>query len=87
MKNEKIVYTETGEEIKIEIIISFRLEEYDKNYIAYTINDDDTLDTAVVLISEIDTNTNKIKSISFEEKDAVLKSYEELKKKLFENFN
>ena len=33
------------------------------------------------------TITNKIKSISFEEKDAVLKSYEELKKNLFENSN
>lgn len=73
-----------GEQIKIEIILSFALEEYEKNYIAYTINDDDSLSSAIILISEIDTNTNKLKSIPFEEKDMVLQSYEELKKSLFE---
>lgn len=83
MKNEKIVINETGEEIKIEIVLSFRLEEHNKEYVAYTINDDDSMETALVFISEIDVETNKLKSIDENDKETVLIAYEELKRELF----
>ena len=84
MKNEKIVTLPTGEKVKIEVILSFRLEELNKNYVAYTINDDDSLETATVFISEIDTETNKLKNFDEKDKDLILTAYEELKQKLFE---
>ena len=83
MKNEKIVINENGEETKIEIVLSFRLEEQNKEYIAYTINDDDSMETALVFISEIDVETNKLKSIDENDKETVLIAYEELKRELF----
>ena len=83
MKNEKIVINEAGEEIKIEIVLSFRLEEHNKEYVAYTINDDDSMETALVFISEIDVETNKLKSIDENDKETVLIAYEELKRELF----
>ncbi|MBR2138462.1 MAG: DUF1292 domain-containing protein [Bacilli bacterium] len=84
MKNEKVFINENGEEIKIEIVFSFRLEELNKNYIAYTINDDDSLPTALIFISELDPNTNQIISIKEEEKEMVMTAYEEFKKGVFE---
>ncbi len=84
MKNEKVFINENGEEIKIEIVFSFRLEELNKNYIAYTINDDDSLSTALIFISELDPNTNQIISIKEEEKEMVMTAYEEFKKGVFE---
>lgn len=83
MKNEKIVINENGEETKIEIVLSFRLEEQNKEYVAYTINDDDSMETALVFISEIDVETNKLKSIDENDKETVLIAYEELKRELF----
>lgn len=84
MKNEKVFINENGEEIKIEIVFSFRLEELNKNYIAYTINDDDSLPTTLIFISELDPNTNQIISIKEEEKEMVMTAYEEFKKGVFE---
>ena len=60
MKNEAVYINENGEEIRVEVILSFSIEEFNKNYIAYTINDDDSLETAVVLINEVDIENNKL---------------------------
>ena len=84
MKNEKIYINENGEEIKVEIVLSFEVEELNKSYIAYTINDDDSYETAVVLISEYNPETNQLLSISFEDKDKVLAVYNDIKKIIFE---
>ena len=85
MKNFMIVKGENGAEIKVEVLFSFGVEEYKKNYIAYTLNDDDSTPTATVFISELDNETNKILSIPFEEKEFVLKTYEEVKKMIMED--
>ncbi len=84
MKNEKIYINENGEEIKVEVILSFEVEELNKCYIAYTINDDDSYETAVVLISEYNSDTNQLLPISFEDKDKVLAVYNDIKKIIFE---
>jgi hypothetical protein len=40
MKDYVIVYKENGEPIKIEVILSFRIDKINKDYVVYTINDD-----------------------------------------------
>ena len=60
MKNEAVYINENGEEIRVEVILSFSIEEFNKNYIAYTTNDDDSLETAVVFINEVDIENNKL---------------------------
>lgn len=84
MKNEAVYINENGEEIRVEVILSFSIEELNKNYIAYTINDDDSLETAVVLINEVDIETNKLLPIKFEEKEMVLTTYNDIKKTIFD---
>ena len=78
MDNKVFVKRENGETIAIEIVLSFKIEELKKNYIAYTINDDGESESVEVFISEIDEN-NKIKSIPFHEKDMVMEFYEKAK--------
>lgn len=84
MKNEAVYINENGEQIRVEVILSFSIEEFNKNYIAYTINDDDSLETAVVLINEVDIETNKLLPIKFEEKEMVLTTYNDIKKTIFD---
>lgn len=84
MKNEAVYINENGEEIRVEVILSFSIEEFNKNYIAYTINDDDSLETAVVLINEVDIEANKLLPIKFEEKEMVLTTYNDIKKTIFD---
>lgn len=79
MDNYVVVEKENGEKIKIEIILSFVVEEVGKEYIAYTLNDDGKSDVEMVMISEIDMQTQKIKAIPESEKDIVLKYYEDAK--------
>ncbi len=82
MDNIVTVKRENGEDIKIEIILSFKVEELNKQYIVYTINDDKTSAEVPILISEIDSNTQRIKSIPESQKDIVLKMYNEIKEKI-----
>ena len=79
MDNYVIVKDENGNDIKIEVILDFGVEEYNKEYIAYTLNDDGVSETKAVFISEIDPETKKLKSIPFDQKDAVMQAYEAAK--------
>lgn len=85
MNNYVIVKDENDRNIKIEIILNFKLEEYNKEYIAYTLNDNETSDNAAVFISEIDPSTKKLLSIPVEQKDAVMEAYESAKALILEN--
>jgi len=84
MNNYVTVKKENGETIKIEIILAFRVEETKKEYIAYTMNDDEKSEIGMVLISEIDPQTNKIIKIPESDKEIVLKYYEEAKNAVLE---
>ena len=77
MENKTYVYKETREEIEIEIILSFKVEELNKSFIAYTLNDDGESENVPVFISEYDGKT--IKDIKDEEAEEVLKYYEAAK--------
>ena len=80
MKNYIEVVKENGDKFKIELILAFSIPEKNKDYIAYTMDDDPNSIIGMVLISEIDVETNKVKRIPESDKDIVLKAYEEAKK-------
>ena len=73
IENKTYVYKENGEEITIEIILSFNIEELNKSYIAYTLNDDGQSDNVAVFISEYD--GKNIKDIANDEAKIVLEYY------------
>ena len=79
MKNIREVTNEDGTKTTIEILFGFDIKEYNKHYVAYTIDDDGKQEMVDVLISELDDN-NVIKSIPFEEREEVYAAYEEAKK-------
>lgn len=79
--NVKTVINENGEEIRLEILFSFRVDELNKGYIVYSVNDDGVSDDVTVCISEfyIENDVPKIKSIDENEKEMVLLFYESVK--------
>ena len=83
MPNNVVVTRENGEDIVIDILLSFEVEELQKKYIAYTLNDDGVSENVVVLISEIDQN-NHIKDIYEEDKDLVFEAYNTAKELIME---
>lgn len=83
MPNNVVVTRENGEDIVIDILLCFEVEELQKQYIAYTLNDDGISEDVVVLISEIDQN-NHIKDIYEEDKDLVFEAYNTAKELIME---
>lgn len=79
MDNYVIVKDEAGNNIKIEVLFSFRVSEFNKEYVAYTLNDDGVSEIEAVFISEMDPTTKKLISIPFEQKEFVLQAYNETK--------
>lgn len=84
MKNNILLKDENGNDINVEILLSFSIEEYNKNYIAYTLNDDDKASSVAVFISEVDYENKKILSIPANQKEAVLEVYNNAKQMLLE---
>ena len=88
MDNFVVVQRENGEQIKIEIVLSFKIEEMNKQYIAYTLNNDYKSEDIPLIISEIDPQTQKIKDIPENEKAMVLETYNQVKQSILnENEN
>lgn len=83
----KIVEYQDGKKVKIDILFSFRVEEYNKDYVAYMLNDDGISPTVAVFISEVDSSneTMVIKEIPEEEYAFVLETYENIKKMIEED--
>lgn len=79
MNNVMRVYNENNEEIEIELLFNFRVEEYKKEYVVYTINDDNISEKVAVYISELNREKNKLISISEYHKEAVKIFYEQAK--------
>ena len=84
MTNTITTINEKNEIITIEILIGFKIEEIGKEYVAYTINDDNLSNTVTVLISEIDYDNDipKIVPIKEDEKEMFLLFYNNLKKSI-----
>ena len=75
------VINENGEEVKIDIIMQFRIEENGKEYIVFTVNDDGISDDVYVNIAGIEEIEDKfqLRLIPEEEKNMVLVFYDNLR--------
>lgn len=76
-----IVKDDTNNDICIDVLFSFGIEELNKKYIVYMVNDDGISDDVIVFISEIKYIDNKpiLIDIKEEEKNTVLLVYEKIK--------
>lgn len=75
-----VVYKENGEQINIELILGFKVKELNKDYVAYTLNDDHVSPDVPLFISEFDGET--IKNIPPQESTLVLNTYQKLKEEI-----
>ncbi len=75
------VLNENGQEVKIDIIMQFRIEENNKEYVVFTVNDDGVSEDVYVNIAgieEVDGNY-QLRLIPEEEKNLVLVFYDNLR--------
>ena len=81
MINSVNVINENGENVKIDVIMRFKIEEYNKEYIVYTINDDGKSEDVYVCIAGIVENNGKmqLRLIPEQEKNMVLVFYDNLR--------
>ena len=77
MENKVVAINENGNKVEIEVFLSFEVEELNKKYVAYTINDDKKNEEVPVFISEYE--GNKLKSIPTSESKLVMECYNEAK--------
>ncbi len=79
--NKKEVINEANEKVIIEIIGSFSIEEYGKNYLVYTLNDKGDTNEVTVLLSEFvyQDNIPKLVSIPESEINLVLNFYDNVR--------
>ncbi len=75
------VINENGDTVKIDVIMRFKVEEYDKEYIVYTINDDGKSEDVYVNIAGIteENGQMKLRLIPEQEKNMVLIFYDNLR--------
>lgn len=67
--NQIEVLNESNEKVLIEIIGSFTIEEYNKNYIVYTLNDKEDTKEVTILLSEFVYQNEKPKIVSIPENE------------------
>ncbi len=81
MINTLGIINEDGESININIIMQFRIEELDKQYIVYTVNDDGVSEKFPVLIAETTNEDGKyaLKKIPENEVKTVLMFYDNVR--------
>lgn len=81
MRNTIVIKDENDNDLTVELLLSFKLEELGKEYIVYTINDDNVSEDVTVLISEIayENGIQKIVPIKEEEKEMVLAFYNDIR--------
>lgn len=84
MENKLTVKGIDGNDYTIEIITTFSLEELNKNYVVYTLNDDGVSESVTVLINEIvyENNEPKIVPIPEEETTMVLAFYNTIRENI-----
>ena len=81
MINSIEIINEEGQKVNINIIMQFRIEELNKQYIVYTINDDGIKEKIPVLIAETDDENGKyaLKKIPENEVKTVLMFYDNVR--------
>ncbi len=82
MKNLIVVKNNNNETMTIELLLDFKIESIGKEYIVYTINDNDESETVNVIISEIkyDGEIPVVVPIKEDEKEMVFLFYDRLRK-------
>ena len=75
------VINENGEEVKIDIIMQFKIEETNKEYVVFTVNDDGKSEDVYVNITGIEEENGsyKLRLIPEAEKNMVLVFYDNLR--------
>ena len=75
------VLNENGKEVKIDIIMQFRIEENNKEYVVFTVNDDGVSDDVYINIAGIENvdGEYRLRLIPEEEKNLVLVFYDNLR--------
>lgn len=75
------VINEEGNEVKIDVIMQFKIEELDREYVIYTLNDDGKSEDVYVSIAGIENNNGqyKLKLIPEQEKNMVLIFYDNIR--------
>ena len=75
------VINENGEEVKIDIIMQFKIEENNKEYVVFTVNDDGKSEDVYINIAGIEESDGKarLRLIPEEEKNLVLVFYDNLR--------
>lgn len=75
------VLNENGEEVKIDIIMQFKIEENNKEYVVFTVNDDGKSEDVYINIAGIEEKDGefKLRLIPEEEKNLVLVFYDNLR--------
>lgn len=70
-----------GEEVKIDIIMQFKIEENNKEYVVFTVNDDGVSEDVYINIAGIEDKDGKyqLRLIPEEEKNMVLVFYDNLR--------
>lgn len=67
--NKKEVYLEDGSLATVEIIGQFRIDEVNRDYVMYTLNDDGKSEDVIVLIAQIEMIDGKMKFVSIPDKE------------------
>lgn len=80
-RNTITIKDEQNNDLVIELLLNFKIETLGKEYIAYTINDNNVSETVLVYISEIiyENGIQKIIPIKDEEKELVLSFYNDIR--------
>ena len=75
------VINENGDDVKIDIIMQFKIEENNKEYVVFTINDDGKSEDVYVNIAGIEEKDGKyqLRLIPESEKNLVLVFYDNLR--------
>lgn len=83
-RNRITITLGNGEEATIEILLGFDVVNYNKHYVAFTLNDDDQSEHVNVILAEY--ADGQVRSILPDEREEVVAAYEEAKK-LLDNIN
>ena len=75
------VINENGEEVKIDVIMQFKIEENNKEYVVFTVNDDGKSDDVYINICGIEevNGEYRLRLIPEQEKNLVLVFYDNLR--------
>lgn len=75
------VLNEDGKNINIDLLYKFKIEEYNKEYIIYTLNDEESSDSDLILIAGVEDIDGKynLKLIPEEESKMVLLFYDNIR--------